>query len=32
MREIHLCTGFAEDQAIRAAALAAGADSVIKKC
>ncbi len=31
MREIHLCTGFAEDQAIRAAALAAGADSVIKK-
>ena len=31
LAEIHLCTGFAEDQAIRAAALAAGADSVIKK-
>lgn len=31
LREVHLCTGFADDDAVRSAALAAGADSVIKK-
>ena len=29
--EVHLCTGFADDDSVRSAAFAAGADSVIKK-
>ncbi|MBN1283197.1 MAG: hybrid sensor histidine kinase/response regulator [Proteobacteria bacterium] len=31
LREIHMCTGFAHDDTIRRAAMAAGADSVIQK-
>jgi len=31
LEEIHMCTGFAHDEAIRQAALAVGADSVIQK-
>jgi signal transduction histidine kinase len=32
VKEVHLCTGFYEDRAIHANAIAAGADSVIPKC
>ncbi|MFA5186487.1 MAG: hybrid sensor histidine kinase/response regulator [Patescibacteria group bacterium] len=31
LEEIHMCTGFAHDETIRQAALAAGADSVVQK-
>ena len=31
MKEIHLCTGYADDDAVRKAAFEAGADSVIQK-
>jgi len=31
IKEIHMCTGYADDEAVRRAALEAGADSVIKK-
>ena len=31
MKEIHLCTGYADDDEVRKAAFAAGADSVIQK-